>query len=253
MSTSAQVAGYAEPKDQDRLRRPVVAPDAVDYPEGDEERVGESDWHMVALAYLVSVLKHVFAAARDVFVAGDMFVYYEEGNKYARVAPDVMVIRGVPNRPRRSYRLFEEQQVPCCVVEIVSESSWPDDVESKREFYAGLGVREYFVCDPPGEFLDPPLARFRLAEGGEYVRTDGVSLDSAELGLRFAVENGQVRVYDLATGAPYLGYGDERAAREREQAARKAAEQARRGAEAEVARLRAELERLQADERGSTP
>jgi hypothetical protein len=155
-----------------------------------------------------------------------------------------MVIRGVPNHPRPSYKLFEEQQVPCCVVEIVSPSSWPDDVESKRDFYAGLGVREYFVFDSTGEHLDPPLVRFRLTDGGDYARTDGPSLESAELGLRFAVEGGRIRVYDLATGAPYMYYEEERAAREDERAARHVAEQARREAEAEIARLRDEVERL---------
>src|SRR6266542_484823 len=39
--------------------------DGVVYPEEDEERVGESDLHMIALAYLVSVLKQLFAAAHD--------------------------------------------------------------------------------------------------------------------------------------------------------------------------------------------
>jgi len=59
---------------------------------------------------------------------------------------------------------------------------------------------------------------------------DGNSLERAELGLRFAVEDGRIRAYDLATGEAYGYYEEERRARE--------------AAEAEVGRLRAELQRL---------
>jgi len=227
----ARVTSTADLSNPATIRNGFNPPsDAVVYPEEDEERVGESDLHMIALAYLVSVLKQLFAAAHDVFVAGDMFLYYQEGTPTARIAPDVMVIRGVPNRPRPSYKLWEERQVPCFVMEVLSPSSWPDDLEAKPALYARLGVREYFVFDSTGELLDPALVRFRLTDRSEYVRTDGTSLESAELGLRFAVEDGRVRAYDLATSEAYGYYEEERQARE--------------AAEAEVARLRAELQRL---------
>src|SRR6266542_604756 len=227
----ARASSTADLSDPATVRNGVnPASDAVIYPEQDEEPVGESDLHMIALAYLVSVLKQLFAAAHDVFVAGDMFLYYQEGTPAARVAPDVMVIRGVPNHPRPSYKLWEERQIPCFVMEVLSPSSWPDDLEGKRALYARLGVREYVVFDSTGELLDPALVRFRLTDRSEYVRTDGTSLESAELGLRFAVEDGRVRAYDLATSEAYGYYEEERQARE--------------AAEAEVARLRAELQRL---------
>src|SRR6266540_1427648 len=187
----ARVTSTADLSNPATIRNGFIPPsDAVVYPEEDEQRVGESDLHMIALAYLVSVLKQLFAAAHDVFVAGDMFLYYQEGTPAARVAPDVMVIRGVPNHPRPSYKLWEERQVPCFVLEVLSPSSWPDDLEGTRALYARLGVREYVVFDSTGELLDQPLVRFHLTDDGNYVRTDGNALDSAELGLRFAVQDG---------------------------------------------------------------
>ena len=230
MSTKAHATGTADLDGRAPVPNGTIAPPEVVYPEEDEERVGESDLHMIALAYLVSVLKQLFAAVHDVFVAGDMFLYYQEGNPVARIAPDIMVIRGVPNRPRPSFKLWEERQGPCFALEVLSPSSWPDDVESKPAIYARLGVPELFVFDSTGALLNPPLVRFRLTEGGEYARTDGTSLESAELDLRFAVEDGRIRVYDTATGEVCGDYGEERQARE--------------AAEAEVARLRAELQRL---------
>lgn len=207
----------------------TISEDAL-YPETDGMPVGEPEWHIVALMYLLEVLRLHFAQVPEVYVAGDMFLYYEQGNPQAAVAPDVMVIRGVDKSPRAFYKVWQEKQVPCCIVEITSQSSRLDDLGTKRALYALLGVPEYFVFDPCGDVLDPPLVRFRLSERGEYEREDGQTLDSAALGLRFSVEEGRIRAYDLATGERLRDLEEERMARE--------------AAEAEVRRLRGELERL---------
>ena len=69
---------------------------AVDYPYRDGRPMAESDAHLGAMLYLLPVLRTHFAHRPDVYVGGDMFVYYEQGNPEAVVAPDVFVVMGAP-------------------------------------------------------------------------------------------------------------------------------------------------------------
>jgi Uma2 family endonuclease len=229
----------------------IVDVGPIAYPESDGEPLGESDWHVTETLFLLGVLRRLFAGVPDVYVASDLFLYYEQGNPRAVVAADVMVVRGVDKRKRRTYLLWEEGPGPCCVIEVTSRSSRFEDMGTKRAIYASLGVREYFVFDPLREYLNPPIVRFRLTDTGEYVRDDGVEFESAELGVLFRAEQDRMRPYVLSTGERLLDPEEIELARlkaeqafQREQQARLAAEQARQSAEAELARLRAELERL---------
>lgn len=91
----------------------------------------------------------------DVYVTGNLFFYYEQGNPRAVLAPDVFVTKGVPKRiekdgrsqKRLTYRLWEEGQVPCLVIEMTSESTRKEDTWKKNQ-YARLGVEELFLFDP---------------------------------------------------------------------------------------------------------
>jgi Uma2 family endonuclease len=207
--------------------------------------LGETGIHVLATLGLFGALKVFFSTHPDVYVAADMFLYYQEGNPKARTAPDVMVIKGVPNRERRIFKLWEEGVPPCTVFEVISRSTWREDTITKTALYARLGVREYFLFDPDADVLEEQLIGFRLDED-MYLpispEADG-TLASAELGLRFRVDGYMLRVLDPATGQliPTL----EEAIRQAE-AARLKAEAAR--AEAEAARAKAEAARAAAAE-----
>lgn len=101
-----------------------------------------------------------------------------------------------------------------------------------------LGVQEYFLCDPLGEYLDPPLQGYRLV-GGEYERIEpaesGVLL-SQELDLELRLKGRHLRFRDPATGERLL------TPREAQEARRMAEERAMQ-AEVELERLREEIER----------
>jgi hypothetical protein len=102
-----------------------------------------------------------------------------------------------------------------------------------------LGVQEYFLYDPLGEYLRPPLQGYRLQEG-EYQRLPSGGegeLVTQVLGVELRVEAGRLRVVDLASGERLLTPAEAQTARRAEAAARQAAE-------AELERLRAELARL---------
>lgn len=59
----------------------------------------------------------------------------------------------------------EEGHAPQVVFEISSKTT-RDDLGVKMRLYAQLGVEEYYLYDPTGDYLEPPLAAFRLVGGG---------------------------------------------------------------------------------------
>ena len=236
---------------------------AVDYPYSDGRPMAESEHQLVPMLYLLTALRAHFRERADVYVGGDMFVYYEEGNPAAVVAPDVFVVVGAPKRaedPRQSYKLWEEPKGPDFVLEVVSRSTWVTDRDEKPKLYASLGVEEYWLFDPTGEQLVPRLRGMRL-EGGGYrelapaAARGGRRFHSAVLGLDLRVErDGAIRMRDPVAGEDLRTYDEEHDARLAAEAACKATEsRARREAEArnagtaarEVAEARiAELESL---------
>ena len=110
---------------------------------------------------LFEALRSFFKAERDVYVAMDNFLYFQEGNPSAVISPDVYVVKGVEKKLRRIYKVWEEcGHVPNAVFEITSPSSKLLDLGKKKEFCEDLGVREYFLFNPLGEYLKPVLARF---------------------------------------------------------------------------------------------
>jgi Uma2 family endonuclease len=173
------------------------------YPDSDGEPMGETECHVDALAHLYGVLQQWFRAWADVHVAGDMLLYYEQGNPSAVRGPDVMVSKGVRGKHlRRSFRTWEEGVVPATIFEITSGSTKREDQIEKPALYARLGVKEYFLFDPQGDYLQPRLQGFRLV-GGRYISMPSEKADrlsSAELGLDLAIDGHLLRVVDPATG-----------------------------------------------------
>ncbi len=226
---------------------------AIEYPESDGKPLGETDAHRREILAIIAMLDLYFAAHADVYISGNLMLYYEEGNPRAVVSPDVFVVKGVSKHERRVYRLWEENQPPAVVFEITSRSTRLEDKGTKRELFAMLRVREYFLFDPLSEYLKPPLQGFRLV-GDEYVAikpdADGAFM-SEELGLRMLRDGSYLRLTDVVTGQPLLRVAELDAARRAEIDSRRAAEakaqtesDARRAAEEEVERLRAEIARL---------
>ena len=73
-----------------------VPPDVVvDYPCSDDQPMAESEFQLVPMLYVLTVLRTHFRRRENVYVGGDMFVYYEEGNPGAVVAPDVSAFHPV--------------------------------------------------------------------------------------------------------------------------------------------------------------
>jgi Uma2 family endonuclease len=224
----------------------ITTAQQIHYPESDGKPMGETDVHIDALIYLREVLRDYFRDDPQIYVAGNILLYYEEGNPAACVAPDVFLVQGVAKGERRTYRLWDEGRPPTVVFEITSRGSRLEDLGTKRAVYAMLGVQEYFLYDPMGEYLRPPLQGYRLQEE-EYQRilpgADG-GLTSQTLRLALRVEEGRLRLVNPSTGERLLTPAEAQAAHRTEAAARRAAE-------AELERLRAELARLRGEPRSS--
>jgi Uma2 family endonuclease len=224
--------------------RPEVTPPIV-YPESDGEPLAETEVHILAIIDFIATLRFHYRSRRDIYVIGNMFLYYEEGNPRARKAPDLMVVKRVDtSQPRRIFKVWEEKAVPCVIIEFTSKSTCEEDQGDKKAVYAHLGVREYFLFDPLHEYLDQPFEGYRLI-GQEYVPMEAASaggIVSEELGLRLLPEGGLLRLYDLKKGARVL------APQEWYDVARKAQEQARQELErADKAELFAQQEQQRAE------
>jgi Uma2 family endonuclease len=219
---------------------------ADQYPDSDGQPVAETEVHVDELLGLMAVLKAHFRDAADVYVGANMFVYYEQGNPRAVFAPDVFVTRGVPKRVHRTYKLWEEGRPPSFVMEISSSSTWLEDTGNKKALCARLGVQEYFLFDPLGDYLEPRLQGFSLT-GADYERiatsADG-AVDSEVLGLRLRADGPLLRCEDRATGKRLPRVEEALQAQRAAEQAQREAEQAQRGAEQRAEAAEKELERL---------
>lgn len=232
------------------IAEPTVAP--IEYPSGDGLPMAETSLHVQAMMLLHQALEDFFRPLGNVFVASDLFWYWQEGNPALKIAPDVMVVPGVGAHPRRSFFSWEENgAVPAVVFEMASAGTWRDDLEDKFDRYEELGVKEYFLFDPEGLYLVPRVQGYRLV-GTAYRRLRQSELTS-ELGFGLRAEGTMLRLVDLATGQPVATRAEavetehQRAETERRraEAERQRAETERRRAEAERQRAEAEHQRAE--------
>ncbi|HSS79145.1 MAG TPA: Uma2 family endonuclease [Thermoanaerobaculia bacterium] len=217
----------------------------VEYPDSDGQPMAETEIHLNEMVDLLAALKRRYRGAPDVYVGGDMFLYYRQGDPRSVVAPDVFFVRGVPRGVRKTFKLWEEGVPPCFIVEVTSGSTRDEDIRKKKTLYEQLGVEEYFLHDPEGDYLSPQLQGFRLFND-RYApirpNPDG-SLESRSTGLTLRIEGTNLRLIDTATGERQLWVEEVDLDWQREKEARQAAEARASRIEEELASLRAELER----------
>ena len=212
---------------------------SIEYPSSDGEPMAENKWQYVAMTDTVSVLENRFLDRPDVYIGGDMLMYYQMNDNATRVAPDVFVVFGAAGKHfRDSWIVWREGKAPDFVMEVASPSTWRRDAAEKRDIYAEMGVSEYWRFDPTGEHFTPQLVGERLSDG-EYhqipLETEGDGIirgHSAVLGLDICVRPGlELRLYDPESGQWLRTHRE--------------SEEALLAAEDEVRRLREQLQNLQ--------
>jgi Uma2 family endonuclease len=208
----------------------------IEYPTGDGKPMAETDIHRDDMVDLIQTLKDHFAAEPMIYVSGNLLVFYEEGNGRKHVSPDVFVVRGIRNKRRENYLIWEEGKAPDLVIELTSKSTKHEDQVKKKELYRDvLQVSEYFMFDPIKDYLEPSLQGFRLVDG-EYLPIEPVDgrLPSDVLGLHLERDGRELRLHDPARHLRLLKPVEQR----------NVAEASAREAQAEVERLRREIEVL---------
>ncbi len=174
----------------------------VNYPTSDGKPMAETDLHRQVMMDTIETLEDFFVADPDVYVSGNILLYYEEGSPRKHVAPDVLVVLGIPKRPPRNYYLlWKEGKRPEMIVEITSKSTRRQDQNRKWKLYRDLlKVPEYFQFDPTEDYLDPSLQGFRLVNAAyEPIAPIDGRLPSNVLGLHLERSGQQLRFHNPAT------------------------------------------------------
>jgi hypothetical protein len=218
---------------------PTAQTTPIFYPSADGTPVAETYDHLYAILTTLEVLKQ-YLTGRQATVLANQFLYYAQGFPKLRTAPDVMVIFDVAPGGRDNYKIWEEGQVPVVIFEITSKGTQDQDKSFKKTLYEQLGVQEYWLFDPKGEWIEEKLQGYRL-RGDTYEAI--VDSRSEPMQLRLAVEGKLIGFYREDTGEKLLIPDELVQALQQESQARLLAEE-----QAEQEHQRAEQERQRAEQ-----
>jgi Uma2 family endonuclease len=169
----------------------VPNPPEIIYPETDGKPMAENTIQFDWILLLFGELDERFRKQDEVFVAGDLFWYPEEGKLSIVQAPDVMVVFGRPKGHRSSYRQWEEDDVaPQVVFEIFSPSNDKQELDEKLSFYQTHGVEEYYFIDPYKKTVDVYRRRKKVLAPVRKIS----DWQSPRLGIRFEKVEGELIV-----------------------------------------------------------
>ena len=191
--------------------------------------MAETDHHRDLMFDLIKSLQAYYADDPMTYVTGNLLLFYVPGDRLRHLSPDVFVVHGVPMRQRLNYLTWEEGKGPDLVIELTSSSTKDEDIVDKFWLYQDkLCVPEYFLFDPFGDYLKPPLQGHRLRQG-KYVPIKPAKgrFPSKVLGLHLERNGKELRLFNPSTGE-WLPTLQERVGE----------------AEAEAERLRREVEEL---------
>ncbi|QSJ17811.1 Uma2 family endonuclease [Nostoc sp. UHCC 0702] len=213
------------------------------YPSSDGEPLAETSVHADAIINTVIALRQ-YLQERSAIVLADQFLYYAQGFPRLRVAPDVMVIFNVAPGGRDNYKIWEEGQVPVVIFEMTSVGTKNQDMGFKKTLYEQLGVLEYWLFDPKGEWIPEKLQGYRL-RGEVY---EAITDSRCEpLQLRLQVEGQLISFYREDSGEKLLIPQELAEALKQEKLARQQAQEQARQAESQVERLKEHLRSLGVD------
>ncbi|NEO55152.1 MAG: Uma2 family endonuclease [Okeania sp. SIO3B5] len=216
------------------------------YPESDGLPLADNTIQFRFITTIVGGIAGMYKDNPNVFVAGDLFWYPKYRQPWVKQAPDVMVVFGRPQGDRRSYKQWEEDNIPPQVVfEIASPSNSITELEvTKLEFYSEYGAQEYYVYDPDKGRLKGWLRRGEVLTPIEVME----GWISPQLGIRFEKEGKELQIYrpDGERFATYLEILEQKE-QERQNAERERQNAERERQNAEQERQNAEQERQNAE------
>ena len=166
----------------------LCLPSAEDLPDSDDTPV-DNELQDLIPGLLKILLASIWSERMDWFFGVDMGIYYDP--EQPAIVPDGFLSVGVPRiideDLRLSYVLWEEQEVPILIIEVVSHKR-RGEYTKKKQFYAEIGALYYVVYNPLRK-RKPPLEIYKL-ENGTYQLQAGERVWLTELQLGIGRERG---------------------------------------------------------------
>jgi Uma2 family endonuclease len=183
------------------MRPGRIAAAEPNYPESDGKPMAETDVHRNWMFWIIEMLQFFFRGMQ-VYVSGNLLVYYVRGDPKKRVAPDVFIVKECEQKLRRVFKVWEEGKSPSFALEVTSKKTRKQDLGPKKELYERLGVAEYLLYDPLGEWLEPARQGFRLKDGiyHPWEPDENGGFMSEQLGVTFRLDGSDLAVFNTETG-----------------------------------------------------
>ncbi|MEA5488842.1 MULTISPECIES: Uma2 family endonuclease [Pseudanabaena] len=146
-------------------------PDSDELPDSDDTPVDNEDQNYLP-NLLLFLLEYIWKDRHDWYFGVDMGIYHTTGaSPRVPIVPDGFLSVGVERRKagksRKSYVMWEENNiVPILTIEMVSHT-YGDEYEKKLEIYRHLGVKYYLIYNPEFCRRDGhlPLEIYQLIDG----------------------------------------------------------------------------------------
>jgi Uma2 family endonuclease len=183
--------------------------------ESDEPEL-ESDLHREQIDLLIRLLKYYWRDRQDVYITGNLTVYFNEQQLKNRDfrGPDVFVVMDAEKRDRKSWVLWGEGgKYPNLVIELLSSSTAKVDRGKKKQLYQDVWrLPNYFWFDP----YSLEFAGFKLVNGKSEAipPTDSGLLWSDQLELYLGIQESQLRWFNADGEIVPLPEEQERLAKE---------------------------------------
>ena len=169
----------AEPAAPVDLSTPIPSWNTPEYPaewpRSDEMSVAPR--HVVILRYLYGALSTLLRRrGRPFAVNQEIGLHFIDARGQAQRCDPDLIVMPFPNTGEGSLRRGDMPCPPDCVIEVASSSTVTNDLGFKKDWYAWMGVREYWILDPvdskdPSHFEcglllpDGPMRGWRLEQG----------------------------------------------------------------------------------------
>ncbi len=175
----------------------IYLPSGTELPDSDDIPVDNEEQNLLP-NILLFILNTLWAERKDWFFGVDMGIYHPTAlNPRVPIVPDAFLSLGVERykdgKPRRSYVVWEENDIPpTLALEMVSWSPGRE-YDEKREIYRKLGVLYYVVYNPNHWQRDRHQAFevYKLIEGS-YQLQIGEPFWMPEVGLGLGRYEGKV-------------------------------------------------------------
>ncbi len=194
----------------------------------DDEELGQSIFHQMAIEYLFLILRWLFRE-KQFGITTNVNFYVTDDPLEPGISPDVAVVAGLKDSERQpdepySYYVGQDGPPPTVVFEMSSEKTWQQDLLEKPARYAQMGIKEYFAFDPhergvwtKGWRKQGRLLGWRLKTAGEYeelTKNEQGWLWSKELDSWLVVDGQYLRLYQSSGERRLTGEEAERQEKE---------------------------------------